>query len=55
MYVYMCVHEYMHALAYMMQGGGGSTGADFHEIVLKVPRMTETSSCTVVFISVLDD
>lgn len=39
----------------MMQGDSDSTGADLHEIVLKVPRMIEASSCRVIFISVLDD
>lgn len=38
-----------------MQSDNDSTGADFHEIVLEVPRMIEASSWRVVFISVLDD
>lgn len=55
MYVCMCVHEYTHRLAYVMQGDNDSFEDGFHEILLKVPRMTEASSCRVVFISILDD
>lgn len=51
--VYMNTHP--HTLAHMMQGDNGSVGADFHETVLKVPRVTEASSCKVVLIVVLED
>lgn len=52
MYLYKCVHEYTHTLAYMMQGDNDNIGADFYEIVFKVPGTTEASSCRVVFIRV---